>query len=47
MITWDPELTKKIKQGYSDSLKARVIKTPLGQKIYDGVQAFLKLSTPP
>jgi len=47
MITWDPELTKKIKTLYTTHLKNRVIKTPLGEKIYNSIQEFLKLSTPP
>jgi TRAP-type mannitol/chloroaromatic compound transport system substrate-binding protein len=47
MLTWDPALTKKVKQLYQDSLKTRVIKTPGGDEIYNSIQAFKKLSTPP
>jgi len=47
MITWEPALTAKIKAGYTNDLKNRVIKTPVGQEIYNSVQAFKTLSTPP
>jgi len=46
MVTWEPELTKKVKELYNDSAVRRYVKTDLGQKIYNNIQEFLTLTKP-
>jgi len=42
MVTWDPELTKKMKQLIADVQIETGRKSPIGAKIIDSLQAFMK-----